>query len=392
MDGVDRDRPASDHRTEDLMRARLPALVVIGMLAGACAGAGPSPSSSVDGAVPSTNRTAVPTAAASPAASPAAASPAAPRPICPHLTPPWVTTAKHPNDGVADPAGRIVFGQVERFDEILGQLISPLVAMDADGSDLVKIFDCEVERPRFSPDGSRIAFSLAMDDETWQVATIAADGTDLRILTSTTGYAQTPDWSPDGSWLIYATSPVKCSRAPLCESLNETLWRMNADGSDQRLIGNPPSSAWDWEPRLSPDGREVVFARNTPEGNYRWILMIRNLETGAERVAKVDTRDLEHPDWSRDGRYVIYHASPNGPIELIPADDATAEPIILAGDATHGYYKPAYSPDGSSIVFGCDSRLCRMNADGSDVEVLFEVEIPGVELNHFAWGLRWPPG
>ncbi len=320
------------------------AALFVGACSSALPAAGPSPAATASPS-PAAPATLVPSVSptASAAATPAAAAAA---PICPNLTPPWVSTANHPNDGVPDPAGRIVFGQVERFDEILGQLISPLVAMDADGSDLVKIFDCEVERPRISRDGNRIAFSIAMDDDTWQVATIAADGSDLRILTSSTGYAQTPDWSPDGSWMIYATSPVKCSRDPLCESLNETLWRMNADGSDQRLIGNAPSSAWDWEPRLSPDGREVVFARNTPETNYRWTLMIRNLETGEERSAKVDTRDLEHPDWSPDGRFIVYHESPNGPIERVPANDPTASPEALPSDASRGLYKPAYSPDG----------------------------------------------
>ena len=274
----------------------------MGFVVGACAGASPNSSS----VIPTTSE-----------------STAAPAPICPHLNPSWAAAASHPNDGVPDPAGRIVFGPVHRSDEIIGQVIAPLYAMDADGSDLTKVFDCDLERPRISPDGSRIAFSIAMDDGTWQVATIAADGSDLRILTSTTGYAETPDWSPDGSWLIYAATPGQCSRDPLCQSLNETLWRMNADGSGQRLIGNPPSSAWDWEPRLSPDGREVVFARSTPESPV-WTLMIRNLETGEERVAKVDTRDLEHPDWSPDGRFIVYHEGPNGPIERIPANDPTA--------------------------------------------------------------------
>jgi Tol biopolymer transport system component len=359
------------------------AIVAVVFVIGACAATGPDSSSVVSGPSASAIGTRVSTAPA-PSRSATAA-----RPICPDLNPSWAA-ASHPNDGIPDPAGRIIFGPIYRDDEVIGQVIAPLFSMDADGSDLIQVFDCDLERPRISPDGSRIAFSIAMDDGTWQVATIAADGSDLRILTSTTGYAETPDWSPDGSWLIYAASPVQCSRDPLCQSLDETLWRMNADGSDQRLIGNPPSSAWDWEPRLSPDGREVVFVRNTPEDDYRWTLMIRNLESGQERVAKVDIRDLEHPDWSRDGRFIVYNVSPGGPIERIPADDPTATADVLAGDSDHTAYKPAYSPDGSSLVFGCDEKVCRMNADGSDAVVLFQA--PDTHPNHFDWGPSTPGG
>lgn len=357
---------------------RFASITLVFAIVAACSGVAPGSLSA-----PSAVTTPSPSSISAPSVPATASAAAAARPICPGLNPSWLRESTHPNNGVPDAEGRIVFGPVHRFDEILGQLISPLVLMDADGSDLVKIFDCEVERPRFSPDGKRIAFSLAMDDDSWQVATIAADGSDLQILTASTGYAHTPDWSPDGSWLIYATSPVKCSRSPLCDSLNETLWRMNADGTDQHLVGAAPSSAWDWEPRLSPDGREVVFARNTPEGNYRWILMIRNLDTGEERVAKVDERDLEHPDWSPDGRFIVYHEHPSGPIELIPAHDAGAAPQLVGGSAIDGY-KPAYSPDGSSIVYGCRGGVCRMSADGSDVVELLRV--PNIEFNHFDWG------
>ena len=51
---------------------------------------------------------------------------AAPAPICPHLNPSWAAAASQPNDGVPDPAGRIVFGPVYRSDEIIGQVIAPL--------------------------------------------------------------------------------------------------------------------------------------------------------------------------------------------------------------------------------------------------------------------------
>ncbi len=244
--------------------------------------------------------------------------------MCQHRTPPtWVTSATNAKDGVPDPDGRIAFG-VARIQEPQGQIVSPLLVMDADGSDMIQVIDCDVSRPRFSPDGTHLAFGIVVSDGSWQIATTAVDGSDLRILTNGPGNAQTPDWSPDGSWLVYARSEHK---AVVDAGGTETLWRMHADGSDQRPIGKPDSS--DWEPRISPDGLEVLFTRADPADGFRYTPMIRTLATGQERVAKVDTRDLEHPDWSRAGRFIVYKPSPNGAIERVPADDPAATPELL---------------------------------------------------------------
>ena len=86
-----------------------------------------------------------------------------------------------------------------------------------------------------------------MDDGTMQVATMAADGTDLRILTRTAGFADTPDWSPDGSWLVFSHSPVGCVSATFdaCtkqEGMHQTLWRMDADGSSLVEVGPPTAT------------------------------------------------------------------------------------------------------------------------------------------------------
>ena len=83
------------------------------------------------------------------------------------------------------------------------------------------------------------------------------DGSDLRILTHTAGWAETPVWGPDGSWLIYALSDEPCT-SPDCEShgFHETLWRMNVDGSDPRLVGDLHTAD------LSGDGRSIVYIRH----------------------------------------------------------------------------------------------------------------------------------
>ncbi|MEO6351174.1 MAG: hypothetical protein ABIP53_11040, partial [Candidatus Limnocylindrales bacterium] len=86
----------------------------------------------------------------------------------------------------------------------------------------------------------------------------------------------------------------------------------------------------------------------------------------------------------------IYNPTGCGPceqIELVPADDPLAEPVVLyAGDATHAGFKPVFSPDGSRVAFGCRLGMCVMAADGSGVKIVMPT-LGGTEVNHFDWGV-----
>jgi Tol biopolymer transport system component len=307
--------------------------------------------------------------------------------LCPPGDPSWFVDAKPAADG-PDPSGRIIFGQIAREASILGQIVGPVFAIDPDGSDLVKVLDCKIQRPRVSPDGTRLAFSIAMDDGTMQVATANVDGSRLRILTSTTGFAETPDWSPDGSSLIYSHAPQQCTTGAEDDCANDrrySLWRMDADGGNQQRITGADTLAW--EPRFSPDGRAVVF-QTFDFADETLRIGIRDLDTGRERFLIPTSHAPEHPDWSPDGQWIIYNLTgcpACEQVERVPSDNLDARPEVLyPSGPTQDGYKPVYAPDGSRIVFGCEGRLCVMDADGSNVEVL--VSASGTFLNHFDWG------
>lgn len=299
----------------------------------------------------------------------------------------------NPNDGVPDPNGRIAFGRVVREDSFYGQVVA-IWAIDPDGSDLVQLNDGDSGFPVWSPDSSRIAYTHRQADLTWQIETMAPDGSDVKVLTSGPG-TDNASWSPDGDWIAYMTF----AGSPSDADFHTTIWRMDADGSNAQLLGDP--DAFDVEPKISPDGTKLLFLRlSFPGGGQRQQLFVRTIATGEElEITAVGTAP-EHPAWSPDGDWILYNTNPNygsgnpnDQVERIGAGGSGEPEVLFEGTENQGGFKPSYSPDGRMIVFGCFTEpagtdaLCVMNADGGSPFKLLDSE---VHENHFSWGVTPP--
>ncbi|MEE9562905.1 MAG: protein kinase, partial [Thermoanaerobaculia bacterium] len=162
--------------------------------------------------------------------------------------------------------------------------------------------------------------------------------TSYKQLTSQPGTEQYPSLSPDGKWVVYSGEGSGHHDIYLQRVSGQTPINLTED-----------SPADDKQPTFSPDGEQVAF-RSSREGGGLFVMG----PTG-EAVRRV-TRIGFNPAWSPDGSQLVF-ATENvelkplnwqGRSELWVADVTTAESHRLSeGDAV----QPCWSPGGHRIAY-----------------------------------------
>jgi len=186
-------------------------------------------------------------------------------------------------------------------------------------------------------------------------------GTDtVEQLTFSSGYDVAPDWSPDGSRLMW--------------SRQGTLNIVNADGTghqsfeDLGVENNNP--AW------SPDGSRIAYDNGTS-------IFVINPDGTGETVLATGIQ----PKWSPDGTKIAYEntdETTESDIFVMNADGSGA--VNITREPNKLDREPAWSPDGTRIAF---RRLIRSESSGYDLWVMDAdggnptklVELPGPQLN-----------
>jgi len=165
-------------------------------------------------------------------------------------------------------------------------------------------FDGQVLAPRFSNDGTKIAFSIIRGGNT-DVYVMNLRTRQLSRLTSDPGIDTSPSFSPDGNQIVFTSDRSGSAR----------LYTMRADGSGQRAIsrggGSYTAPAW------SPRGDMIAF---TKQSGGRFHIGVMKSDGTGERILSSSYFE-EGPSWAPNGRYIAFaRQSPGGDTRLWTVD------------------------------------------------------------------------
>jgi Tol biopolymer transport system component len=243
---------------------------------------------------------------------------------------------------------------------------------------------------------STIAFSSTRDDPAnpgfAEIYLVNGDGTDPRRLTENTITDAFANLSPDGKKIVFDSNRNRVASEPANTS---DLFVMNTDGTEQTFLIRGSTATW------SPDSKNITFHASasgtgapinddpgaaTTDSDI-FVMNVDDRLAGGAAPANITNNPAmidDNPDWSPDGQTVVFtsHLVSDHPVNSVTAEiyvinaSGSGGPVQLTSNAEEER-APAWSPDGTRIVFMCRRgplggqmgfqtfEICVMNADGS---------------------------
>lgn len=175
-----------------------------------------------------------------------------------------------------------------------------------------------------------------------------------RVVHHFTDHIEAPNWSPDGSYLLYNS--------------NGRIHTIPVEGGEPELLDTGFATQVNNDHGISPDGSRLVVSDQSRDGQSR--IYVLPIEGGTPRLVTPRAPSYWH-GWSPDGETLAYVGQREGDFDIytIPVEGGEETRLTTAPGLDDG---PDYSPDGEYIYFNSvrtgTMQIWRMRVDGSEEE------------------------
>jgi dipeptidyl aminopeptidase/acylaminoacyl peptidase len=210
---------------------------------------------------------------------------------------------------------------------------------------------------------------------TWNIAT--SEEKQITKLDFTVSDAR---WSPDGTRVAFTTNPT-----PLLDQISmQTAWVMDAAGGTPRKLAESGAADWTHSARWSPDGKWIAFLGTSGMLIYKQNLFMVAADGGsAKKLSGSFELNCGDPNWSKDGKTIYFSTDDHESGRVFAAEVAsgTVKPMTKEGSVANiagisddgktavGTWGDPTHPDDvyrSDLSFGTLEKITNQNAWLSD--------------------------
>jgi Tol biopolymer transport system component/DNA-binding winged helix-turn-helix (wHTH) protein len=213
----------------------------------------------------------------------------------------------------------------------------------------------EDRMPAVSPDGKTVAFSRGVDCGANDIYLVPSTGGQPRRLTFDSRPIHGLAWNANGQEIIFSSERAGGV---------SMLWRIGIDlGKPELLAGLGENVGF---PSISRQQNRLTYTHWVSDANI-WRLELDTVH-GSGRAVKLiaSTRNDESPQYSRDGKRILFASDRSGGYEFWVCDSEGHNTYPLASDSRAG--AASWSPDGQQIAFDSPdegkSHIYVMSAEG----------------------------